>query len=103
MPANSCRMCGATSYRQVITRDDHGVMRHSGLYRCSGCSAVFADPKAWREGGPDEAAPQSSPVPLLRPSSVTTAEALAAAPRAPDFTTYGPVYGPVPRGDPGDE
>jgi hypothetical protein len=92
MPSNCCRMCGATSYRQVISRDDQGAMRHSGLYRCSGCSAVFADPKAWREGGTDEAAPLPSPV--LRVSSVTTAEALAAAPRGPDFTTYGPV----PRG-----
>ena len=99
MPANFCRMCGATSYRQVITRDDQGVMRHSGLYRCSGCSAVFADPKAWREGGTDEPAPSSSPIPPLSPSRVTPAEALAAVPRAPDFTTYGPV----PRGDAGRE
>ena len=99
MPANSCRMCGATSYRQVITRDDQGVMRHGGLYRCSGCSAVFADPKAWREGGTDEPAPLSNPEPPLRPSSVTTAEALAAAPRGPDLKTYGPV----PRSDAGSE
>ena len=99
MPANSCRMCGATSYRQVITRDDQGVMRHGGLYRCSGCSAVFADPKAWREGGTDETAPPSIPIPPLRSSSVTTAEALAAAPRGPDFKTYGPVL----RGDAGSE
>jgi hypothetical protein len=99
MPANSCRRCGATSYGQVITRDAEGVMRHSGLFRCSGCSAVFADPKAWREGGTDEVAPLSSPVPPLRPRSVTTVEAMAAAPRAPDFTTYRQV----PRGDPGEE
>jgi hypothetical protein len=98
MPANSCRLCGATSYRQVISRDDQGVIRHSGLYRCSGCSAVFADPKAWREGGTDEAAPLSSPV--LRASSVTTAEALASAPRGPDFRTYGPVPGIPPVSDP---
>jgi hypothetical protein len=47
---NSCRMCGATSYRRVIARDSEGAMRPTGLYRCSGCSVVFADPRAWREG-----------------------------------------------------
>jgi len=44
----SCRLCGATSYRRVISRDAEGRMVASGLYQCSGCSAVFADPKAWR-------------------------------------------------------
>lgn len=33
------------------------------LYQCSGCSVVFAHPKAWREGGSDEAA-ASGPAPV---------------------------------------
>lgn len=47
-------MCGATSYRPVIARDESGSMRRTGLYQCSRCSVVFADPKAWRDGGADE-------------------------------------------------
>jgi hypothetical protein len=29
-------------------------MRRTGLYKCSRCSVVFVDPKAWRDGGADE-------------------------------------------------
>ena len=47
---NACRTCGATSYRSVIARGSSGEMRQSGLFQCSGCSLVFADPKAWRDG-----------------------------------------------------
>lgn len=50
-------MCGATSYRRVIDRDAHGALRPTALYQCSGCSVVFADPKAWREGEPDLPSP----------------------------------------------
>lgn len=50
IPINCCRMCGATSYRRVVARDETGAMKSTGLYQCSGCSVVFADPKAWREG-----------------------------------------------------
>lgn len=49
-PINCCRMCGATSYRKVVARDESGAMKSTGLYQCSGCSVVFADPRAWREG-----------------------------------------------------
>lgn len=58
-----CRTCGATSYRRVIARDDQGALRATELYQCSGCSVVFADPKAWREGGNDE-------VPVVEPRPV---------------------------------
>lgn len=58
-------MCGATSYRAVIARDDSGAMRPSGLFQCSGCSVVFADPKAWREGGINEVPP--APLVPVRP------------------------------------
>jgi len=51
---NACRLCGATSYRRVIERDDAGAMRPTGLYSCSGCSVVFANPAMWRDGGADE-------------------------------------------------
>jgi hypothetical protein len=34
----------------------------ASLYQCSGCSVVFADPKAWR-GGEAEAPPVPSPMP----------------------------------------
>lgn len=45
----ACCRCGARSYHRVIDRDLDGAMRPTGRYRCSGCSAVFADPKAWRD------------------------------------------------------
>jgi hypothetical protein len=48
-PRYSCRHCQATSYREVIQRDALGKMQRNGLYRCSGCSVVFADPNAWRQ------------------------------------------------------
>jgi hypothetical protein len=44
-----CRLCGAASYRRLTHRGPEGVMTYSGLYRCSGCSATFADPAAWRQ------------------------------------------------------
>jgi hypothetical protein len=59
-------MCGATSYRAVISRDEVGAMRASGLFQCSGCSVVFADPKAWRDGGKDEM-PRAPLVQIRRP------------------------------------
>lgn len=51
---NACRACGATNYRRVIARDGAGDLKPTGLYQCSGCSVVFANPKAWRDGGVDE-------------------------------------------------
>lgn len=68
MPSlNSCRMCGATSYRRVIDRSDDGAMRATGRYRCSGCSVVFADPKAWREGEANELVADGVSVKRLTP------------------------------------
>ncbi len=78
-------MCGATSYRPVIARDAAGAMTRTGLYRCSGCSVVFADPKAWREGGNEGAPP---PVDPLRPHTSTVTSTI---PEGPDFKTYGLV------------
>ena len=52
-PMNACRLCGASSYRRVIERDETGAMRHRGLFACSGCSVVFTDPGSWRENGPE--------------------------------------------------
>jgi len=54
LPLNACRTCGATNYRRVIARDERGDLKPTGLYQCSGCSVVFANPKAWRDGGVDE-------------------------------------------------
>ncbi|MFM2068484.1 MAG: hypothetical protein RLZZ584_3393 [Pseudomonadota bacterium] len=45
-----CHHCRATSYRQVIARDDQGAMRATGRYRCTGCSVVFSNVREWREG-----------------------------------------------------
>ena len=59
-------MCGATSYRRVIARDDLGALRPTDLYQCSGCSVVFADPKTWREGGASDLPIASSPITPLR-------------------------------------
>jgi len=80
---NCCRMCGATSYRHVIARDDSGAMRPTGLYQCSRCSVVFADPRAWREGGGDDFGVQPPPVTPLKPVTITAAQARAAAPGPP--------------------
>ena len=77
-PHNCCRMCGATSYRHVIARDDGGAMTPTGLYQCSGCSVVFTDPKAWREGGGD--LPPAPSVKPLQPVTVTDEQARASAP-----------------------
>ena len=75
-PFNASRMCGATSYRHVLARDDSGALRPNGLYRCSGCSVVFADPQAWREGGPD----------LVRTDGVTPLTPVASSPlRQPEL------------------
>ena len=82
-------MCGATSYRRVIARDEQGAMRHTDLYQCSGCSVVFADPKAWRDGGADDLLSPPPSFTPLRPSTVTAAEARAAVPSAPSPASYG--------------
>ncbi len=84
-PLSCCRMCGATSYRPVIARDATGAMTRTGLYQCSGCSVVFADPKAWREGGNEDVPPSVDP-PTLHASTVTST-----IPEGPDFKTYGLV------------
>jgi hypothetical protein len=88
-------MCGATSYRPVLDRDGTGAMRATGLYRCSGCSVVFADPRAWRESGADDAPPSASPVASTGvggiPMPVDQHAAAPVQPRAPDLRTYGTV------------
>jgi hypothetical protein len=43
-------MCGASSYRRMIDRDETGSLRPTGSFRCSGCRVVFLDTKAWRDG-----------------------------------------------------
>jgi transposase-like protein len=44
----SCRLCGATSYRNVVARNETGAIRATSQYRCSGCTLTFQDPKEWR-------------------------------------------------------
>ena len=51
MSPNRCRLCGATSYRHVIERDEGGRLVKGHLKQCSGCSEVFADTAAWRGHG----------------------------------------------------
>lgn len=68
-PIYCCRTCGATSYRKVIARDQQGRLRPAGPYQCSGCSVVFADPKAWRNGGLPEV---NNPTPLPAPLTSLT-------------------------------
>lgn len=84
MPANCCRLCGATSYRPVLARDD-GVLKPSGLFRCSGCSVVFEDPASWRESGRDSEVPE--PLPPTPPAQAFVAT--IQVPREPSFSTYG--------------
>ena len=40
---NKCHQCGAKSYKSVIERDDQGVLRPSGAFKCTGCSLIFTD------------------------------------------------------------
>lgn len=80
LPLNACRLCGATSYRRVLARDDAGALRPNGLYQCSGCSVVFADPASWRDGGPEAQAPVSTVKPLTPTQGASDA---AAGPRLP--------------------
>ena len=91
-----CRLCGATSYRRVISRDGDGRMVAAGLYQCSGCSAVFADPKSWREGG-DETPTVAGPVTPLTPvSSALAGRTSSSEPflEGPNLATYGMTAGP---------
>ena len=88
LPLNRCRVCGASSYRAVIDRDSSGAMRPTGLYRCSGCSVVFADPAAWRDGDS-----QAWSVAAQDPLAPVPAQGLSVVPRAPDWRTYGGVPG----------
>jgi hypothetical protein len=94
---NACRLCGATNYRRVIERSESGDMRPSGLYQCSGCSVVFADPASWRAGGSDAFDLPASPITPLRPVTVTAAEARASVPGPPSPATRA---GRAPSGSP---
>jgi hypothetical protein len=76
---NACRTCGATNYRRVVARDSSGHLKATGLYQCSGCSVVFADPRAWREGGSDDVDAGPTQVMQLRPVSVSGTSAPAEA------------------------
>ena len=92
----ACRMCGATSYRPVIDRDADGALRPTGLFHCSGCSVVFTDPKAWRDGQV-ELPSHASPAGKSRTTPVTARPASAAAsPAAPDFGTCGATASTTP-------
>src|SRR5512135_1680998 len=88
-PISCCRMCGATSYRPVIARDGAGAMTRTGLYRCSGCSVDFADPKAWREGRSDDVPAPNEPVDSL--TATRAPHAVSTVPEPPDFKTHGLV------------
>jgi hypothetical protein len=74
-------MCGANSYRPVIARDEAGATRPSGLYQCSGCSVVFADPRAWREGGEDDLLDWTPTITPLRPVAAIPSESETAEPK----------------------
>ena len=84
-PTHCCRICGATSYRRALARDEGSAMRATELYQCSGCSVGFADPRAWREGGGD-AVPDA---PVVRPQKPVPPAAAHRPVGVPDFATYG--------------
>lgn len=92
-PIHRCGKCGATSYRRVVARDEHGSMRATDQYLCSGCALVFADPKSWREGDAMELQPATRHA-SGRTFTVMTAVAQTAAPaamnrKAPDAFAFG--------------
>lgn len=47
-PPNSCRQCGSTNYHRLFARDATGVLRHNGIYQCSGCQLNFTRASEWR-------------------------------------------------------
>ena len=49
-PINSCHQCGATAYKPVLARDEHGAMRPSGQYQCASCKLLFSTLDEWRHG-----------------------------------------------------
>lgn len=81
-------MCGATSYRSVIDRDGTGALRPTSLLQCSGCSVVFVDPKAWRDGEA-ETPQQAAPGLVVPPTPVVVHAASTPKALASDFKTYG--------------
>jgi hypothetical protein len=82
-------MCGATNYRRVVARDDLGALRATELYQCSGCSVVFADPKAWRDGDTAQAPSPTTSSAVQYPATGTSVPGSDSAPRAPNLATYG--------------
>jgi len=44
-----CRSCGASTYQRLVHRGRDGVMRYSGIYKCSGCPREFSELASWRE------------------------------------------------------
>jgi len=83
-----CRLCGTTRYRRVVL-DVFGEPRPTGLYKCSGCSVVFADPTAWRDGEIEEGA--GVPPPPLQPRMehpplVTSTVSKPIVPFTPEWT-----------------
>jgi hypothetical protein len=49
-PTNICHVCGATSYRYVIERNDGGQMKPTQQLQCNGCKKLFSDVQDWRNG-----------------------------------------------------
>lgn len=82
-------MCGATSYRPVIERDASGALRPTSLFRCSGCSVVFTDPKAWRDGEAALHQAATNGVVKLTPDHAQSLDPVVRpAQQSRDFATY---------------
>ena len=72
----------------VVARDDLGALRTTDLYQCSGCSVVFTDPKAWRDGDGAEPPMPSPPSEAQIPVNGTV-DATDTLVRGPNLATYG--------------
>ena len=48
-PPYRCRSCGASTYQRLVHRGPDGVMRYSGVYKCSGCPLEFTELGSWRD------------------------------------------------------
>jgi len=48
-PPYRCRSCGASTYQRLVHRGPDGVMRYSGVYKCSGCPREFTELASWRD------------------------------------------------------
>ncbi|MBU4182550.1 MAG: DUF1289 domain-containing protein [Gammaproteobacteria bacterium] len=51
-PQNRCGVCGSTSYRYLVARNEEGTLTRTQTLVCDGCGRTFQEVATWREGKP---------------------------------------------------